>query len=421
MTTLTFYFRPSSRIGNHPGRLCLRITHKRQSKRLTLEEKIYALEWNKASRRLIYPTDTQSPRTKHLKKVEKQMITVCKTLKDIIDNLTEKGLYTLDEIMDRYHFEDNRGLLMEYTRQQAQILISNKQERTARAYLTVAQGLVNFNQGKDIPLKRINACLIRAFEDDLKQRGKSLNTISFYMRNLRVIYNKAIAEKYILEAKNKYPFKEVYTSVHKTRKRELGIDEIQRLNILDFNKNTLSEPKQKKNTGLHQAKRLFLFSFYARGMSFIDLAYLRKENINNGTITYYRKKTGGLIEVKITLAMQEIIDSFSAEMSHSGYLFPLINDSGKSHRLQYENALRLQNSRLKKLAAQAKLTPSSKGLSTDVARHSWSILAKRENLPLWVISEGLGHRNEKTTYMYLASLDQNVIDRTNDLITDMVT
>lgn len=426
MATITYFLRRSTKSGEHAGSLCLRITHERKSRSLTTPFKLYPNEWDNQARRIKHP-DSKFLRLKHLQQAEEHIKLACNTLQDIIDTYEEQGRYTIEDITGNYRLAHDSDKLLCYVEKQALSLIRSEQERTARGYRTVARGLVAFNKGKDIPLKHINNCLIKDFEKDMKQKGKTPNTISFYMRNLRAIYNKAIADKHI-QAKPLNPFKDVYTSIQKTQKRALSMDEIQRLNALDLTAMPQSDKEEKSpsprqeniNEGLDQAKRLFFFSFHARGMSFVDLAYLRKENIRSGTISYYRKKTGGLIRLKLTAPMQEIIESFATEVSHSPYVFPIIKDQNKSHRLQYESGLRLQNSRLKKLSALAKLESMSPVLSTHVARHSWATLAKRENLPLWVISEGLGHSSEKMTYTYLASLDQNVIDHASDLITGIV-
>lgn len=100
-------------------------------------------------------------------------------------------------------------------------------------------------------------------------------------------------------------------------------------------------------------------------------------------------------------------------METSPYVFPIIKDESKSPRLQYESALRVQNKRLKRLAELADIKET---LTTHVARHSWATIAKQVNLPLWVISEGLGHSDEKTTYTYLASFERSVLDKANEQI-----
>lgn len=55
-------------------------------------------------------------------------------------------------------------------------------------------------------------------------------------------------------------------------------------------------------------------------------------------------------------------------------------------------------------------------LTSYVARHSWASIARHKGVPLPVISEGMGHSSEKTTRIYLDSLDQSVLDKANQLI-----
>ena len=153
-------------------------------------------------------------------------------------------------------------------------------------------------------------------------------------------------------------------------------------------------------------------------MSFVDMVYLRKENIRGGFIRYVRKKTGQQMEIKITAKMQEILDSFSTEVQGSHYVFPIIKESsGRPPYLQYETALRLQNSRLKRLSVMVGI---KKQISTHWTRHSWATIAKKENVPIRVISECLGHTSEHTTLIYLDSLDNSVLDATGELIAHIV-
>ena len=95
------------------------------------------------------------------------------------------------------------------------------------------------------------------------------------------------------------------------------------------------------------------------------------------------------------------------------YLLPVITDPTASERRQYENALHLVNRKLKKVAEMAGI---SVPLTMYVARHAWASIAKSKNIPLSVISEGMGHDSETTTQIYLASLDTSVIDEANGRI-----
>ncbi|MCD8264668.1 MAG: site-specific integrase [Tannerellaceae bacterium] len=290
---------------------------------------------------------------------------------------------------------------MGYTELLIADMYRNGQERTANAYRTVAKGLVRFNKGEDIPLDQLNNTLIRSFENYLKQNNKMPNTVSYYMRNLRAIYNKAVADKRIPDTQQKKPFANVYTGIAQTKKRALSLEELKRLHQLAPDRFLwnigLNSKKYRKFENLYRAWRLFFFCFYARGMSFIDLAYLRKDNIKGDILRYSRKKTGQVIELTLTPELKTILESFAKEVINSVYLFPIICPDGNSTRRQYENALRIQNVRLCKLALMAGI---KKKLSTHVARHSWATIGKKQNIPIRVLSECLGHSSEKTTLIY---------------------
>lgn len=421
MTSVNLVFRPSTKRGRSPGSLSLRIVHNRRSKTVTLTGcRVFYEEWDKESQIIIYPREDPE-RSVYLKEVETRVKCGIELLERFVSELERKGRYTVEDVLDLYKEKKGESKLLGYADLLANNLEKRGQPRTARAYRTVAKGIVYFNKGEDIPLEQINNCLIKEFEMYLKENGRLPNTISYYMRNLRAIYNKAVAEKRIIQYRGEKPFAGVYTGVTKTMKRALSAEEIKRLHTLDLetelkmNESSPATLESVKN--LFTAQRYFAFCFNARGMCFIDLAYLQKSNIRGGILRYIRKKTGQQIEVKLTDKMKEVIDSFAEETAGSPYVFPIIRDSEKPARIQYESAMRIQNIRLKKLA---KLAGIHKQMSTHWARHSWATIGKQENIPLRVISECLGHTSEKTTLIYLGQLDNSLLDAANDLVTSAI-
>jgi len=163
------------------------------------------------------------------------------------------------------------------------------------------------------------------------------------------------------------------------------------------------------------ARDMFLFSFYTRGMSFVDMAYLQKSDLKNGVLVYRRRKTGQQLSVKWEECMQAIVDKYKVRvMPDWPYLLPIITVmDAKKVRKQYKNSLYAVNLNLKRVAARIGL---SIPLTTYVARHSWASIARNKNIPLAVISEAMGHDSELTTQIYLASLECSVIDNANTLI-----
>ena len=108
--------------------------------------------------------------------------------------------------------------------------------------------------------------------------------------------------------------------------------------------------------------------------------------------------------------MAELIDKYPENQTE--YLLPIIKREGNERR-QYDNALHLVNYRLKELTAVLQLP---RPLSLYVARHSWASAAKAKNVPLSVISEGMGHDSETTTQIYLASIENSIVDKANKMI-----
>lgn len=406
MATIAFVYRHSTKLGKHPGTLVLRIIHKRKVKKITTEYNIYPDEWNAKEGVLIFPLNDLN-RKAYLMQTEGMMKRDISLFRQVIETLELQGEYTIEDIVLNYNMYGKMDMLTNYVHKLSVELHASGRERTARAYNTAVNRFIAFNNGKDLHIEYMNSHMVKAFEHYLMCHGKSPNTISFYMRNLRAIYNKAI-EDIRLESKEN-PFRSVYTGIRATKKKALFKDDLS--NLYSINLDTIIKtPEYDK---LLEAKQLFFFCFHARGMSFVDMAYLRKENIKKGIIYYYRKKTGKLIEVKITSEMKSIMEYFAPQVEDSPYVFPIIKNTNKSPRLQYESALRVQNKRLKKLAYIANI---GQVLTTHVARHSWATIAKHVNLPLWIISEGLGHSDEKTTYTYLASFERSVLDRANEQI-----
>jgi integrase len=310
---------------------------------------------------------------------------------------TEELRYTTDTIIatfQRVTKETSFFTFMHNTIAQLKLL---GKIRTSETYAATLKSFIAFRDGRDIPLNGINSDLMLLYEAYLKARGVSMNTISFYMRNLRAVYNRAVEKELTPQI---YPFRHVYTGVEKTVKRAVPIKTIKALKEQDLSLKPI----------LDYARDMFLFSFYTRGMSFIDMSYLKKKDLKNGFLTYRRKKTGQLLTIKWEKCMEEIIDKYPK--NETIYLLPIITKPGKE-RKQYNNALHLVNYHLKELSTMLKL---QRPLTMYVARHSWASAAKFKNIPLSVISEGMGHDSEATTRIYLASLETSVVDKANKMI-----
>ena len=275
-------------------------------------------------------------------------------------------------------------------------LRANNKVRVQETYTAALNRFLIFRGGHDIALTDIDSVIIEAFESRLRQDGLTLNTISFYMRVLRAIYNKAVRR---LSIANLRPFDNVYTGFPRTVKRAVDAG------IISVVLNCVP-----KNAEEALARDLFLFSFYTRGMSFVDIANLRRCDIRNGHLIYKRSKTGQELQVAWRPEMQTIVDRHPS-LDGDHLLGVLNNDATLKLRRQYQQQQSKVNYHLKRLSMRLGL---SKPLTMYVARHSWATIARGMDIPVSVISDSLGHHSEKTTQIYLKSIDADVIDRANE-------
>ena len=271
---------------------------------------------------------------------------------------------------------------------------------TAQNYKAAMNSFTKFIRNENFPLSSFTEEIVQKYESWLRNRYLSRNTISFYMRQLRSIYNKAVKANLTEQT---FPFDNVYTGIDKTKKRAVDISVITKLIALDLS----------YSSSLCFARDLFLLSFYMRGMAFVDMAYLKHDNIKNGVIRYIRHKTDIMLEIKIEQCISDIINRY-ASISKLGYLLPIITrtDAEKAYT-QYKNKRSYYNKLLKKIS---QLIGPDILLTSYVSRHSWATIARNMNISLAVISAGMGHSSETMTRIYLTSLEASTIDQANSAI-----
>ena len=295
--------------------------------------------------------------------------------------------------------QNTNTTVLAFTQIQIEQLRNSNRLGTAINYQKTMHNFAQFLNGKDIPFKSFTEHLINSYNVYLQQRGMVRNSSSFYLRIMRAIYNKAIKQKL---TKQTYPFADVYTGVDRTRKRAVSQTVIASLYKLTF----------PQSSSLAFSRDLFIFSYCTRGMSFVDMAYLKKTNLQDGYIIYSRQKTGQQLSIKIEPLVGQIISKYHT--SDIPFLFPIITsqDSHIAYR-QYQHALNTYNRHLRIIA---KMFPGEIKLTSYTARHSWATAARNSNIPISVISAGMGHTTEQTTRIYLDSIENSIIDEANKRI-----
>lgn len=376
----------------------LQVIHKRVVRQMHTGCHIHASEWDKESASIIFPKKDVE-RIRYLVEVQGKVESLISQLKDIADyfDMLEKE-YTADELIQK------RGIPTASTNSwfsfcQKTIARMAEQGRagTSETYKSASRSFECFMKGRDIAINDINMAVIMRYERYLQNRGLAANTSSFYMRNLRAIYNRAVRLGLTNE---KHPFDYVYTGVDKTVKRAIPLKDMRKI------KNAKLEPL----SDLDFARDMFLFSFYTRGMPFVDIAYLKKENLHNGILVYRRRKTGQQMFIRLEPCMQDILNKYAR--ADTPYLFPIIRSIGEE-RKQYKSMGRKINRQLKILEETLGV---SSPLSFYAARHTWANTARKKHIPLAIISEGMGHSSEATTRIYLSTLGMSEMDKANHLI-----
>lgn len=395
MATVKVKYRPSVR-EEKEGTIYYQIIHNRVIRQIRTDYRIFREEWDSGKHAV---TITTGGREAFLRTVKDSMARDLKRLNTVIDKLgSNGGNFTADDVVAKFQEPADEPCFSGFMEEVIARLERLGKTRTSETYTAALNSFMRFREGRDIPLDEISPDLMEEYEAYLKGCGVSLNTVSFYNRILRAAYNRAV-EKGLTP--QRHPFRNVYTGMEKTVKRAIPFEAVRKIKGLDLSLKPAPD----------FARDMFLFSFYTRGMSFVDMAYLRKSDLKNGILSYRRKKTGQQLHIRWERCMGEIVEKHPNVTTE--YLLPVITDPTVSERRQYENALHLVNRKLKKVAEMAGI---SVPLTMYVARHAWASIAKSKNIPLSVISEGMGHDSETTTQIYLASLDTSVIDEANKLI-----
>lgn len=274
---------------------------------------------------------------------------------------------------------------------------------TAHNYRSALNSFQRFLCGKIVYADGVDGTLMTAYEHWLQEEKpgrKKLgeNSSSFYLRHLRTIWHEMVTAG-MADRGNEDPFKNVFTGVKKTAKRAVPEASITRL----------EKAVTRLSPNLAFTLSMFLFSYYTRGMSFVDLAHLKKTDIQGGVLTYTRRKTGKVLHIELLPEMIMIIRRYAADVKDSPYLFPILNANGEG----YESALRLQNKRLNRISLILELNVK---LTTHVARHSWATVARDKGVDIEIICDALGHSSILVTRIYLTELNSSVINKANRIV-----
>ena len=324
---------------------------------------------------------------------------------DMIEKLTASGELqnlTIADLKARILNQTEKVTFREFNQKIVDELKVAKKLGNAGCYEQAQRFLDKHTNSKELTFDDINYKLLKSLESKHLSKENSLNSLSFYLRTIRAVYNRAIKEG--LASRDAYPFANYSIRETKTVKRAIRKSDI----------DSIRDIKLEKDSTLWHARNLFMFSFYNIGMNFADMALLKKSNLIDDRMVYARAKTGKNYSVKLTQPAKDILALYLKDQKKDDFIFPIIKRKELELQLKdLQNERKNYNNYLKKIAKKLKIEAN---LTFYVARHSWATIAKDLNVPISVISEGLGHEDIKTTQIYLDSFDADVIDKANQMI-----
>ncbi|EFS29421.1 site-specific integrase [Bacteroides sp. D2] len=403
ITSVRLMLNKSRRLNNGSYPLVFQVIHERRKKLMYTGFRIKEESFDELEEKIIDGVDSTFT-TADVARMNRELRKIKNRIRAQIRHLERSTeSFTVEDVLAQYIHKNVRQqfYLLRYIDTQIDRKKTLKKEGTAAAYRSTRLSLAKFLNGSDIRMSAIDLRFIRQYEDFLYNSGVTGNTVSYYLRNLRTLYNQAVTDGY--HPHGEYPFAKAQTRPAKTVKRALTRKDLQALANLG-----LEEMPE-----LKFARDLYLFSFYAQGMAFVDIVLLRKSDIYNGVLTYSRHKSKQLIRIAVTPQMQELMDKYETE---GEYVFPIISEKSLSEYKQYRLSLGRINRYLKKIAVMIDIAVP---LTTYTARHTWATLARDYGAPVSVISAGLGHTSEEMTRIYLKEFDVSQLDKVNSMVTNL--
>ncbi|GAB3224311.1 site-specific integrase [Spirosoma arcticum] len=394
--------------GSHPLRL--RITKDGGRKYISIGENCHNDQWD---------AEKEIPRRSHpeqkrllalINKWESSFADAAKSLQDVGHPFTIEMIVDAVTEASRKPRKERKGvMLLAYFQDICEQLQTARRVGNANVYRDTRRVLSKFLRDMDCPLSAVNVAFLNKLETYLRSERCSDTTMSVYFRTLRAAINRAIGEK-VLHA-DLYPFSRHTSQRDKfslskfdlsTRKRAITKNDIRSIEAVE-----VTTPR------LLLAKHLFLFSYYCAGINYVDMAQIHWRNVQGGRLQYVRQKTGGLFNIKLSAQVISILDHYRPLTctGSNDYIFGIIDSDRHKSPLQIANRLhKIKGQVNADLKIIGKLAGIEIPLTTYVARHSFATALKRSGVATAVISEAMGHSDERTTQIYLSEFDTDLVD-----------
>lgn len=370
----------------------LRITYNRKYKRYKTDLSLLEKEFDKVMGKS--PRGIFKDYRLMLNKIEEQAIYIINHLETFSFDAFEKKF--------RYKDSDLMNIFEVFEIKMAELASENK-IRTLDIYHCALKSLKEFHSSSKLYLNDINIKFLHSYEKWMISKGRSLTTISIYLRSLRAIYNLTIEENQITGKVSPFGKKKYQIPAPRNVKKALSLEEIKRLYQY---KTEPGSPEQKY-------RDLWFFSYLCNGMNMKDICLLQHKNIQGNHIYFYRRKTinsvrdSEPIDVSLIPEARNILQRWGTpDNSPEDFVFPFLSHDMSPERKDaaIKQVTKLTNKYIRRIAQKVGI---DKPVSTYWARHSYATILMRANVGTEFISKQLGHKSLKTTANYLGSFEND--------------
>ncbi|WP_455637417.1 tyrosine-type recombinase/integrase [Parabacteroides sp.] len=378
--------------------LVLQLIYRRRKREIYTPYRLYKEELN-VEKESLRAGKRNKARQEYIREAGEYVSRMKEMIGDICRRLADgHSDYSVDDVLAAYKCCNDYNNLFVFADYLVKEQTDEGRKGTASNYRRAVRAFGRFIDDPSFTFDRLTPLVIGKYQLYLHRKGNKPNTVWHYVYQLRAIYRKA-ASMHIVSSHSD-PFSGIELKREKTSKRAISTDnlrEVASVNLLD------------QSDWVQLARDVFMFSFYSRGMSFVDMCYLRKENLKGNTISYRRRKTGQLLEIKIEPALLELVKKYADPSSP--YLLPMLREDDS-----YEAYRAMQRKLDKRILQIGKLLMLPFPLTFYVARHTWATIARDEGIQISVISSCLGHTSEKTTHIYLGQINHDLLDDANNRV-----
>ena len=294
--------------------------------------------------------------------------------------------------------------LLESLREYGEQMKNQGRIKTFQSYHSTIGRIKLYRKNKVLPTRLINPEWLFGFAEHLKNNGLNPSSISTYTRNIRTVFNWEISRGRLKQ--DAYPFgRNKFTPPSSTRvKKALTYEDV--IKIFEYEPETTSE---------EWCRDMWLFTYLGNGMNVKDLALLKYKDIAGKELHFVRAKTQRktidnqkVVHVFLHPQMEQIIEKWgNPDKLPNNYIFKIMEYGVPSPMQETRNvnqAVKNINKYMKRIGHKLEL---SKIPTCNFARHTYSTILKRANVPIEVISEALGHFSVRTTEIYLDSFESD--------------